>query len=169
MPKVLHILLLIPLLYGNILRMDGLDAKILSILQDDGRATMTQVASRVGLSLSACHRRFRDLESSGAIRGFHADLDFDLLGLPFEALVFVTMKAGDYRAVSAFEEAVGAVPNIVQAHRLFGDPDYQLYVATASKQDFQTLYDGTLTRLPGVQRLTSTLIMKTVVPHHAPL
>ena len=64
------------------------------------------------------------------IRGFRAELDLDLLGLPFEALVFVTMRAGDYAAVSAFEAAVAEVPDVVQAHRLFGDPDYQLYDAT---------------------------------------
>ena len=149
--------------------MDALDAKILLILHDEGRLTLTEVASRVGLSLSACHRRIRDLEAGGVIRGYRADLDLDLLGLPFEALVFVTMKAGDFTSVSAFEDAVSSVPDIVQAHRLFGDPDYQLYVATASKQDFQKLYDETLTQLPGVQRLTSTLIMKTVVSHRAPL
>lgn len=149
--------------------MDALDEEILSALQKDGRATMTEVASRVGLSLSACHRRFRELEANGVIRGFGVEIDLDLLGLRFEALVFVTMKAGDYESVAAFEEAVAGVPNIVQAHRLFGDPDYQLYVATTSKQHFQELYDQTLTRLPGVQRLTSTLIMKTVVAHHAPI
>ncbi|MGO4689238.1 Lrp/AsnC family transcriptional regulator [Glaciibacter sp. 2TAF33] len=149
--------------------MDVLDREILSLLQEDGRATMTEVASRVGLSLSACHRRFRDLEASGVIRGFRAELDLDLLGLPFEALVFVTMRAGDYAAVSAFEHAVAEVPNVVQAHRLLGDPDYQLYVAAKSKQHFQQLYDEKLTQLPGVQRLKSTLIMKTVVAHHAPV
>lgn len=128
---------------------------------------MTDVAARVGLSLSACHRRFRDLEASGVIRGFSVDLDLDLLGLPFEALVFVTMKAGDASAVAAFERAVADVPNVVQAHRLFGEPDYQLYVAARSKQHYQELYDQQLSQLPGVQRLTSTLIMKTVVAHHA--
>ena len=81
--------------------MDALDREILSLLQQDGRATMTNVASKVGLSLSACHRRFRDLEASGVIRGFSIDLDLDLLGMPFEALVFVTMKAGDGTAVAA--------------------------------------------------------------------
>ncbi|GAA4513583.1 Lrp/AsnC family transcriptional regulator [Brevibacterium yomogidense] len=149
--------------------MDAIDREILSILHDDGRATMTQVATKVGLSLSACHRRFRDLEAGGVIRGFRADLDFDKLGTPFEALVFVTMATGDHSAVQAFEEAVAQVPQIVQAQRLFGDPDYQLYVATETKQTYQELYDSTLSRLPGVLRLTSTLIMKTVVAHRAPL
>lgn len=149
--------------------MDALDQEILSLLQKDGRATMTEVAAKVGLSVSACHRRFRDLEANGVIRGFSIDLDLDLLGMSFEALVFVTMKAGDGTAVASFEEAVAKLSGVVQAHRLFGEPDYQLYVATASKQHFQELYDSQLSLLPGVQRLTSTLVMKTVVDHHAPL
>lgn len=149
--------------------MDAIDMEILSSLQKDGRATMTEVASHVGLSLSACHRRFRDLETEGVIRGFRADLDLDLLGLPFEALVFVTMKSGDQRSVADFEAGVTEIPNIVQAQRLFGEPDYQLYVAAQSKQHFQELYDRELSSLPGVRRLTSTLIMKTVVTHHAPI
>lgn len=149
--------------------MDAIDLEIISALQEDGRATMTEVASRVGLSLSACHRRFRDLEASGVIKGFRADLDLDLLGLPFEALIFVTMQAGDHSAVAEFEEAVATIPNVVQAQRLFGEPDYQLYVAAKSKQHYQELYDLELSRLPGVRRLTSTLIMKTVVAHHAPI
>lgn len=149
--------------------MDALDREILSHLQHDGRATMTGVAQKVGLSLSACHRRFRDLEATGVIRGFSIDLDLDLLGLPFEALVFVTMRAGDGNAVAAFEEAVSTIPNVVQAHRLFGEPDYQLFVAAESKQHYQEVYDRQLSLLPGVQRLTSTLVMKTVVDHHAPI
>lgn len=149
--------------------MDAIDVEILSALQDDGRATMTEVAQKVGLSLSACHRRFRDLEANGVIRGFRADLDLDQLGLPFEALVFVTMRAGDAAAVGAFEQALSKIPSVVQAQRLFGEPDYQLYVAARSKQHYQEIYDGQLTQLPGVQRLTSTLIMKTVVTHHAPI
>ncbi|UOQ59710.1 Lrp/AsnC family transcriptional regulator [Leucobacter rhizosphaerae] len=149
--------------------MDAIDREILSVLQGDGRATMTEVAQRVGLSLSACHRRFRDLENAGVIRGFSVDLDLDLLGIPFEALVFVNMQAGDGTSVAAFEEAVAQIPSIVQAHRLFGEPDYQLYVAARSKQHYQELYDQQLSQLPGVQRLTSTLVMKTVVAHHAPI
>jgi DNA-binding Lrp family transcriptional regulator len=149
--------------------MDALDREILLLLQRDGRATMTDVASKVGLSLSACHRRFRDLEADGVIRGFSIDIDLDLLGLPFEALVFVTMQAGDGTAVAAFEEAVAQIPNVIQAHRLFGEPDYQLYVAARSKQHYQELYDQHLSLLPGVQRLTSTLVMKTVVDRHAPI
>ncbi|SJM61151.1 Lrp/AsnC family transcriptional regulator [Gulosibacter sp. 10] len=148
--------------------MDAIDRAMLSLLQDDGRATMTEVAAQVGLSLSACHRRFRDLEAKGVIRGFRADVDLELLGFPFEALVFVTMRAGDAVVIAEFEAGVAEIPHVVQAHRLFGEPDYQLYVAARSKQHFQELYDERLSQLPGVQRLTSTLIMKTLVAGRSP-
>jgi DNA-binding Lrp family transcriptional regulator len=122
--------------------MDVLDRKILAELQQDGRLTVTELAGRVGLSLSPCHRRLQALEQSGAISGYHARLDANALGLSFEALVFATMRAGDRDAVDAFEQAVAAIPNVLQAQRLF---------------------DNRLATLPGVQRLSSTLVMKSVV------
>ncbi|MER5323561.1 Lrp/AsnC family transcriptional regulator [Streptosporangium roseum] len=143
--------------------MDDVDRKILAELQQDGRLTLTKLAERVRLSLSPCHRRLRALESSGAISGYHAALDAHALGLTFEALVFVTMRAADRATVDAFEQAVAAVPHVLQAQRLFGDPDYLLRVITRDLPAFQRLYDERLTTLPGVQRLSSTLVMKSVV------
>jgi DNA-binding Lrp family transcriptional regulator len=103
------------------------------------------------------------LERSGAISGYRAHLDAHALGLTFEALVFVTMRGADRGTVDAFEEAVAAVPHVLQAQRLFGDPDYLLRVIARDLPAFQQLYDDRLTTLPGVQRLSSTLVMKSVV------
>jgi DNA-binding Lrp family transcriptional regulator len=142
---------------------DALDRKILAELQQDWRLTVTELAERVGLSLSPCHRRLRALEQSGAISGYYAHLDANALGLTFEALVFATMRAGDRDTVDAFEQAVAAIPNVLQAQRLFGDPDYLLRVITRDLPAYQQLYDNRLATLPGVQRLSSTLVMKSVV------
>jgi DNA-binding Lrp family transcriptional regulator len=142
---------------------DAIDWKILAELQQDGRLTVTELAERVGLSLSPCHRRLRALERSGAISGYHAHLDANALGLAFEALVFVTMRGGDRDTVDAFERSVAAIPHVRQAQRLFGEPDYLLRVITTDLPAFQELYDERLATLPGVQRLSSTLVMKSVV------
>jgi DNA-binding Lrp family transcriptional regulator len=144
-------------------KMEALDRKILAELQQDGRLTVTELAGRVGLSLSPCHRRLRALEKSGAISGYHAHLDANALGLTFEALVFATMRAGDRDTVDAFEQAVAAIPHVLQAQRLFGDPDYLLRIITRDLPAYQQLYDNRLAALPGVQRLSSTLVMKSVV------
>ena len=143
--------------------MDITDQRILAELQKDGRLTVTELAERIGLSVSPCHRRVRALEQSGAIRGYRAELDPAALGLKFSALVFITLRDGDRRAVDAFEHAVAEVPQVLQAQRLFGDPDYLLHVITRDLAAFRQLYDEHLSALPGVQRLTSTLVMKDVV------
>ncbi|CAM5663303.1 Lrp/AsnC family transcriptional regulator [Streptomyces tanashiensis] len=143
--------------------MDALDRKILTELQLDGRLTVTELAARVQLSVSPCHRRLRDLEREGAIRGYRAVVDPAAVGLNFEALVFATLRWEDRDTVTAFEEAVTAIPQVIQAQRLFGEPDYLLRVATSDLVAYQHLYDQQLAKLPGVQRLTSTLVMKNVI------
>jgi DNA-binding Lrp family transcriptional regulator len=142
---------------------DPIDRKILAQLQQDGRLTVTELAERVGLSLSPCHRRLRALERSGAISSYRAHLDATALGLTFEALVFVTMRAADRDTVDAFEQAVADVDHVIAAQRLFGDPDYLLRVITRDLPAFQKVYDECLATLPGVQRISSTLVMKSVV------
>ena len=143
--------------------MDRTDRRILAELQADGRLSITELAERIGLSVSPCHRRVRALEESGAIKGYRAQLDLAALSLEFSAIVFVTLREGDRSAVAAFETAVAEVPNVIQAQRLFGDPDYILHVVARDLAEFQRIYDERLSSLPGVQRLTSTLVMKSVV------
>lgn len=143
--------------------MDRIDRKILSELQKDGRLSVTELAERVGLSLSPCHRRVRALEDSGVLLGYRAQLDPCALGLNFSAMVFVTLREGDRRAVEAFEAALIEIPQIVDAQRLFGEPDYLLQVITEDLPAFQRLYDERLSTLPNAQRLISTLVMKRVI------
>jgi DNA-binding Lrp family transcriptional regulator len=143
--------------------MDAIDRKILALLQVDGRTTITELAQAVSLSVSPCHRRLRALERDGTIRGYRAIVDPVAVGLTFQALVFVTMRQEDRETLLAFERAVVEVPEILQAQRLFGDPDYLLRVATADLGAYQRLEDDVLSALPGVQRLNSTLVMKHVV------
>jgi DNA-binding Lrp family transcriptional regulator len=143
--------------------MDAIDRKILALLQQDGRLTVTELAARVGLSVSPCHRRLRELERSGAISGYRAVIDAEVVGLRFQALVFVTMRQEDRDTLLGFEAALSRIPQVIQAQRLFGDPDYLLRIVTEDLGAYQRLEDDVLAALPGVQRLNSTLVMKQVV------
>ncbi|MBA1202568.1 Lrp/AsnC family transcriptional regulator [Pseudomonas capeferrum] len=150
--------------------MDRMDRKILAELQKDGRQSLTDLAERVGLSLSPCHRRVRALEDKGVIVGYRAHLSAAALGFNFSSLVFVTLREGHQQAVADFEAALPGIPYVIQAQRLFGDPDYLLMVVTKDLPAFQQLYDEQLSKLPNVQRLSSTLVMKNVITdRHLPL
>ena len=143
--------------------MDATNRKILAELQADGRLSLTELAERVNLSLSPCHRRVHALEESGVIRGYRAQLDPGNVGLHFSAIVFVTLKVADQETMAAFESAVTEIPEIIDARRLFGTPDYMMSIVTEDLPAFQRLYDQRLSAMPGVQRLTSTIVMRQVV------
>jgi len=143
--------------------MDAIDRQIIAELQNDGRVTLTELAERVRLSPSPCHRRVRLLEASGIIAGYRARLNPRAVGLDFESLVFVTMRAADHTTLSEFEKSVTEIPAVVLAQRLFGEPDYLLRVLCVDLPAFQRLYDERLAHLPGVLKLSSTLVMKIVV------
>ncbi|SEQ18806.1 transcriptional regulator, AsnC family [Lentzea xinjiangensis] len=140
--------------------MDAVDRKILAELQRDGRITVTDLAGRVRLSISRCQRRLRELEREGVIRGYRAVVDAAAIGFGFEALVFVKLRI---ETMDEFDRALAGVPNVVEAQRLFGSPDYLLRVVTADLSSYQRLYEDTLAKLPGVRGLTSTIVMKQVI------
>ncbi|MFK0003066.1 Lrp/AsnC family transcriptional regulator [Paenarthrobacter sp. NPDC090520] len=141
--------------------MDTLDRKIIALLQEEGRITLTDLADKVSLSLSRCQRRVRDLEEQGVITGYRAVVNAPAMGFGFEVLVFATLtKAG---AVDEFDSALAGIPQIIEAQRLFGEPDYLIRVACADLPAYQRLYDTVLTKLPGLAGLNSTIVMKQIV------
>ncbi|MFD5598674.1 Lrp/AsnC family transcriptional regulator [Leucobacter sp. NPDC058333] len=142
--------------------MDAISREILSILQEAGRTSATELADQVGLSLSSCHRRVKELERSGAIERYRAIVSPAAVGLGFESVVFVTIGVTSVEVIAAFEKAVVQIADVVDVQRLFGEPDYILRVLTRDLASYQQLYDTVLSGLPGVQRLQSTLVMKRV-------
>jgi DNA-binding Lrp family transcriptional regulator len=142
--------------------MDRVDRRILHELQRDGRLTNAELAQRVDLTPSPCLRRVRHLEQSGVILGYRALLDGHAVGRGFQSFVTVVMRNEDRVTVSEFERRVAALPEVVEAHRLFGDPDYLLRVAVADIAAYERFYSDVLSDLPGIAQLTSHLTMKQV-------
>ena len=130
--------------------MDKIDRKILAELQKDGRLSLTELGDRIGLSLSPCHRRVRAMEEAGVISDYRATINPASVGLNFSAIVFVTLRSTDRDSVQSFEKAVPQIPEVIQAQRLFGDPDFLLHVMTSDVGAFQKLYDESLSTLPSV-------------------
>ncbi|TDD99920.1 Lrp/AsnC family transcriptional regulator [Jiangella asiatica] len=143
--------------------MDAIDRQILAELESEGRLTVTELAQRVRLSPAPCHRRLRELERTGVIKGYRAQVDPAAVGLGFEVVVAITMDREDAATITAFEAGLAAVPHVRHAERLFGDPDYLLRVLAPDLAGYAAMRDETLATLPGVRRLTSTIVMKRIV------
>jgi DNA-binding Lrp family transcriptional regulator len=66
--------------------------------------------------------------------------------------------------MEAFEAGVAEIDEAIECRRMFGDPDYLLWVAVENLEAYERLYMGKLVGLPGMARTTSQLTLKTVKP-----
>jgi DNA-binding Lrp family transcriptional regulator len=106
--------------------LDDFDFRLLGALQEDGRLTNQELAERVGLSASQCSRRRTRLEESGIIRGYHAELSADALGLGVLVFVHVTLTTHSPDNSRRFRDLVARSDEIQEAYSLTGETDYLL-------------------------------------------
>lgn len=144
------------------LQLDGIDRKLLRILQDDSRKSVQELGDAVGLSPSACHRRVKALEQKGLIEGYHAALNARLLGYSIQFFVEVGLVSQADSSLDAFEAAVRDVPEVLECHLMAGQADYILRVVCLDPDDFERLHRRLSARLPGVARLQSNISIRTV-------
>jgi Lrp/AsnC family leucine-responsive transcriptional regulator len=113
------------------------DRAILSALAGDGRQSYTDLADKVGLSVSAVHQRVRRLEQRGVIRGYTARLDHQALGLPLTA--FVAIRPIDPSQPDDAPDRLADLPEIEACYSVAGDDFYLLLVRCASPADLERL------------------------------
>jgi DNA-binding Lrp family transcriptional regulator len=77
-------------------------------------------------------------------------------------LVWVDLVQGTRQAIEAFEAALLDIPDVIEAQRLFGEPDYLLRVAVADSDEYERLYTTRIAALPGVRKARSQIAMKTI-------
>ena len=139
---------------------DNTDQEILSILQCNARTSNADIAHQVGLTPSAVLERIRKLEKKGAIRGYHARIDAEAVGLGLLAFVFVkTNERLDDRTVS---EQIGAIPEVQEAHHVAGEDCHLVKVRVESPAALGRLLRRTFGRIPGVISTRSTIVLETI-------
>lgn len=134
---------------------DAINSNILRVLEGDGRISNIDLASRVGLSPSACLRRVQELERSGVIKGYRAVLDREKLGAGITAFVMVGLSAHLSKDARAFERAMEAAPQVRECHNITGVVEYLLRVEVADLPAYKDFHANILGVLPQVSSITS--------------
>ena len=141
---------------------DSTDLAILSWLQRDSSAPVSEIAEAVGLSQSPCWRRIQRLEQEGYIRERVALLDRRKLGLNLEVFVQVRFVRDDATTLAQFEDAIRNMPEVVDCHMLMGDVDFLLRVVTQDVDSYERFLRHKLARAPGVRDINSAIALSTV-------
>jgi Lrp/AsnC family transcriptional regulator, leucine-responsive regulatory protein len=131
-------------------------------LQRNAQQAITELAANAGPSPSSCHRRVKLLEEARVITGYSATLDRMALGLANEFFVEISLSAQTEEAFEKFEKAVQRVPEILECHLMSGQFDYLLRITAGDVADYERIHRSRLARLPGVQRIQSSLALRTV-------
>tara|TARA_R110000787_G_scaffold127590_1_gene238998 strand:- start:90 stop:566 length:477 start_codon:yes stop_codon:yes gene_type:complete len=142
--------------------LDRFDSTILSVLAEDGRISITDLAKRIGLSKSPTQARLRRLEETGVILGYRALLDPIQLGLDHVAFVEVRLNDTRENALRAFSAAVIKVPEIEQAHMIASHFDYLLKVRTRDMTAYRRFLGETISSLPHVSNTSTYVAMEAV-------
>jgi Lrp/AsnC family leucine-responsive transcriptional regulator len=117
--------------------LEDVDARIAAELAADGRCSYTDLAERVGLSVSAVHQRVRRLEERGTIRGYTARLDAEQLGLPLTA--FISLTPMDPAAPDDYPQRLAGLSAIESCYSVAGVESYIIKVRVASPGELETL------------------------------
>ena len=145
--------------------LDRIDRQILAELQTQGRLQIVDLAERVGLSPSPCLRRVRQLEKDGVIKGYGAFVDHHKLGVDIVGYIEVNLDQRSEADTEAFHQAVLNEPAIIECYALTGSFDYLLKVAVADLEQFGELTMQKILRYPGVNSITSGLILQALKEH----
>lgn len=139
---------------------DAVNARMLSLLQDDGRMTNAKLSEELGMSETPCWRRLRKLEAAGIIEGYQAVLNRRKLGLGVMAFVQLGCSEHDQAATAEFERVIETTPNILACHNTTGADDFLLIVVARDLDDYSAFVERTLRRLPGVTSIRSNLSLR---------
>jgi Lrp/AsnC family leucine-responsive transcriptional regulator len=144
--------------------LDGIDKKILKVLQQEGNIANQDLAERVSLSPSPCSRRVKSLEERGFITRYAALLNPSKLQLKLTAMISVELKSHETGVIENFEKSILCIPEVVQCYLLAGQTaDYFLKVVATDLDEYRSFLLNKLTKIPEVKSIQSSFILKSVV------
>ncbi len=141
--------------------LDDVDIQILKTLQSNGRITNADLAKLVDLSAPSVLQRVRALEKAGLIRGFHAHLDAERLGLRVTAMVQITLALHQEQPIERFRKAVQLYPEILECFHVSGDFDFLLKVVVPDMKSYEVFIREKLSRIKGIQQIRSNFVIAT--------
>ena len=140
--------------------LDRIDRRILAALQAEARLTNQALSERVSLSASACLARVRRLEQVGVIEGYHARLDPFRVDIGLVLFVEVTLRGHGAEEMAAFDRAIEAIPQIVEASHVSGDYDYLLKVVVADMPEWTRIGEQLTSSTVGAERINTHVLLR---------
>ena len=140
--------------------LDRIDCDILNLLQKDARLSNKELAAAVGLAPSSCLARVQRLRSEGVLRGAHAEVDPQALGVGLQALIAVQLRQHSRAQVKAFWKHALGLPEVLSVFHVAGTHDFQVHVAVRDAHHLRDLALDAFTTRTEVAHIQTSLIFE---------
>ena len=141
------------------IKLDRINRRILTELQDNARISNNDLSERVGLSPSACLQRVKALEEAGYILQYVMVTDVNKLCVNVKAYAHITLKNHGYQDFSIFEKGIRNYPQAVDCLRVNGEIDYISLIMCSTIEEFNEFCDELLQSSLGVAKITSYFVL----------
>ena len=142
--------------------MDSIDRKILTLLQQDARMTVQEIADRVSLSASPCHRRIKMLEEKGVIERYVAIVNQRAVGLPVSVFITIKLERQKEADLERLARAFASWTEVLECYLMTGQQDYLLRVVVADLDAYDRFLKLKLTKLDGIASIESSFALNQV-------
>ncbi|SRR6056297_1812615 len=150
------------------MKLDRIDRRILTAMQDNARISNLELAEAVGLSPTPCSRRVKRLEESGIIQRHVTLLDQSRLGLKLTAFIGISMDRHTPDRFETFEAEVSTYPEVMSCSVVTGQAsDYLLRAVVPDMTYYERFLLGRLTRIPGVSGVHSSFELRQILQRTA--
>lgn len=138
--------------------MDDIDRDIIELLRGNARLSYAELARQVGLSAPAVHERVGKLEASGVVRGYHAEVDPEAIGLGVTAIIGIVQQSG--RESDEVMEQLRVQPEIESCYFMAGEESFLLTARVGTIAELEQLIMR-LNRIPGVASTRTAIALST--------
>jgi DNA-binding Lrp family transcriptional regulator len=148
----------------NRVRLDDTDRLLLRELMADARIPNNVLAAKAGIAPSTCLGRVRALREAGVIKGFHASVDLEALGLLVYALISVRVNLQARNKMLAIGQRLRSLPNVQSVFLLAGDQDFLMHVACGTPKELRDFIAVHLASDPAIANTQTNLVFDHLTP-----
>lgn len=141
---------------------DRLDLTLLRELQRDARQTNRELARSAHVVPSTSLQRVRTLLDRGAVTGFHAAVDLNVIGRRVQALVFIKIRPPSRRVIDQFRAWVLKLPEVINLFATSGNHDFLVHIAVGGSSDLYAFVLDHLTQRPEIADVHTSVVYEYV-------
>lgn len=138
-------------------KLDQIDCQLLEILQENGRATIKELAEQLGLSSSPIFERVKKLEKAGIIDHYAAILNAERIGKKLFAFAHISLKDHSKELVQKFTDQITKIPQVQECHYVTGDSDFILKILLSDMEQYREFMMDQLFDMSNIAKVESFL------------